>query len=178
MVNPPSAAAVRAARRTGAGRAGACLASVLALGAAALVPGTAQARPAERAGAAAQTAAACVTREGSQHTDWTGAWFDHDVVCDNSRGDIRLQSFSDSPVVARMLTTRSWFVCWKTGDPTPAGNSFWYYTQGDEIVSRPSAKGWGYLPANLVHSGSHPAPGVPKCPWALRDEAATTGGGR
>lgn len=138
--------------------AGSALGAVTVLAMMTLGPGATTAR--------ATPSAACETREGSQHVDWTGMWFDHDVVCDNSPGDVRLQSFADSPVVARMLSTRSWFVCWKTGDPTPAGNSFWYYTQGDKIIDRPSAQGWGYLPANLVHADSHPVPGLPKCPWA------------
>lgn len=115
--------------------------------------------------AAREALAACETREGVEHVDWTGMWFDHDVVCDNAPGDVRLQSFTDSPVVGRMITTRSWFVCWKTGDPHAGGNSIWYYTQGDEIVSRPATRAWGYMPAHMVHSGSHPAPGLPKCSW-------------
>ncbi|MFF5256529.1 hypothetical protein ACFY4K_31400 [Streptomyces leeuwenhoekii] len=127
---------------------------------AAAVPGTAWA-----GGAPATAATACQTREGSEHVDWTGMWFDHDVVCDNAPGDVRLQSFSSSPVVGRMLTTRSWFVCWKLGGAEADGNSIWYYTQGDEVVSRPATQAWGYLPASMVYSGTHPAPGLPRCPW-------------
>ncbi|MFF5568211.1 hypothetical protein ACFY7Z_25015 [Streptomyces sp. NPDC012623] len=115
---------------------------------------------------APRAAAACQTREGSEHVDWTGMWFDHDVVCDNSTGDVRLQSFVNSPVVGRINSTRSWFVCWKTGDGASESNNFWYYTQGDEVVSRPSTAAWGYLPASMLKSDSHPVPGLPKCSWA------------
>ncbi|MBB5121643.1 hypothetical protein AF335_08090 [Streptomyces eurocidicus] len=110
--------------------------------------------------------APCVTREGVEHIDWTGMWFDHDVVCDNSPSELRLQTYPTSPVVSMLLTTRSWVVCWKTGDPPPGGNEFYYYTQGNVIVDRPGAKGWGYLPGHLLYADGHPAPGVPKCRWA------------
>ncbi|MFE9022685.1 hypothetical protein ACFYNL_29545 [Streptomyces sp. NPDC007808] len=135
------------------------------LGAVVALVATTASGPAWAGGVPSGAAAACETREGVQHVDWTGMWFDHDVVCDNAPGDVRLQSFSASPVVGRMHTTRSWFVCWKLGDLHAGGNSIWYYTQGDEVVSRPSAQAWGYLPASMVYSGSHPAPGLTRCPW-------------
>ncbi|MEU7650011.1 MULTISPECIES: hypothetical protein [Streptomyces] len=108
---------------------------------------------------------ACVMREGSAHTDWTGMTWDADILCDNAPGDVRLQSFKDSPVVGRMVTTRSWFVCWKVGDPHAGGNNIWYYTQADEVVSRPTAQGWGYMPAVMLETPQDPVPGLPKCSW-------------
>ncbi|WP_447035175.1 hypothetical protein [Streptomyces sp. DSM 118878] len=114
---------------------------------------------------AAGSATACVMRENSPHTDWTGMTWDADILCDNAPGDVHLQSFTDSPVVGRMVTTRSWFVCWKVGDPHSGGNNIWYYTQGDEVVSRPSAQAWGYMPAVKLETEQDPVPGLPKCSW-------------
>ncbi|MGV2917637.1 hypothetical protein [Streptomyces alfalfae] len=114
---------------------------------------------------AAGAATACVMRENSPHTDWTGMTWDADILCDNTPGDVHLQSFADSPVVGRMVTTRSWFVCWKVGDPHAGGNNIWYYTQGDEIVSRPTAQAWGYMPAVRLETSQDPEPGLPKCSW-------------
>ncbi len=116
------------------------------------------------AGAAASVTP-CVMREGHPHTDWTGMKWDADILCDNAPGDVRLQSFTGSPVVGRMVTTRSWFVCWKVGDPHAGGNNIWYYTQADEVVSRPTAQGWGYMPAVMLETTEDPVPGLPKCSW-------------
>ncbi|AZM51310.1 hypothetical protein DMA15_00855 [Streptomyces sp. WAC 01529] len=121
--------------------------------------------PARASATAAVEATPCVMREGSAHTDWTGMSWDADILCDNAPGDVRLQSFTDSPVVGRMVTTRSWFVCWKVGDQHAGGNNIWYYTQGDEVVSRPTAKAWGYMPAVMLETPQDPVPGLPKCSW-------------
>ncbi|GHF67977.1 hypothetical protein GCM10010218_56880 [Streptomyces mashuensis] len=119
--------------------------------------------PAPGTAAAADGPAPCVVREGRPHTDWTGMRWDADVLCDNTAGDVRLQSFFSSPVVGRMVTTRSWFVCWKTGDPHQGGNRIWYYTQGDVITNWPLWKGWGYVPAFRTETEPDPFPGLPAC---------------
>ncbi|GHE82072.1 hypothetical protein GCM10018785_57690 [Streptomyces longispororuber] len=114
--------------------------------------------------AAAAQAAECRLRPAEQHVDWTGRRFTGDLLCEVEPGHIRLQSRSTSTVSGEMLFTPAWFVCWKQGSTYP-GTDLWYYTQGDQVVTTPAAKAWGYVPATSVKAPEHPFPNLAKCPW-------------
>ncbi|EPH41163.1 hypothetical protein ABT390_34815 [Streptomyces aurantiacus] len=114
--------------------------------------------------ATAAEAAECRLRPDEQHTDWTGRRYTGDLLCEVEPGHIRLQSRSTSPVNGTMLYSPAWFVCWKRGSTYP-GTDLWYLTQGDQVVSTPAAKAWGYVPATSVKAPSHPFPGLMECPW-------------
>lgn len=129
-------------------------ASALACGAAAVAP----------AASAAETAE-CQVRPAEQHRDWTGMDFTGDLWCELQPGFVRIQSRSTSPVVGRMLYSPSWFVCWKRGSDY-LGSDVWYYTQGDQVLTRPVTKAWGYMPAVAVKAPAPEATGLAKCPWS------------
>ena len=57
------------------------------------------------------------------------------------------QPSASSRVVNHLITTRSWFVCWTTGERQSGGSSTWYYTDGDD---RGAPYGW--LPAANVNT--------------------------
>ncbi|QIB48124.1 hypothetical protein [Streptomyces aureoverticillatus] len=116
------------------------------------------------ADAADGAAAECRLRPEEQHIDWTGRRYTGDLLCEVEPGHIRLQSRSTSPVIGTMLFSPAWFVCWKRGSNYP-GTDLWYLTQGDQVVSNPAAKAWGYVPATSVKAPSHPFPGLTQCPW-------------
>ncbi|UFQ19665.1 MULTISPECIES: hypothetical protein [Streptomyces] len=117
------------------------------------------------ASAASTAEPACWLRPGEPHRDWTGMNFAGDMWCDLTPGSVRIQSRSTSPVVGKMLFSPRWFVCWKEGSDY-MGNNIWYYTQGDQVVSSPTVKAWGYMPAVAVKAPQHPFPGLTQCPWS------------
>lgn len=137
-----------------------------ALGGVLTAPGQAVAVDAAEvaADAADGAAAECRLRPEEQHIDWTGRRYTGDLLCEVEPGHIRLQSRSTSPVIGTMLFSPAWFVCWKRGSNYP-GTDLWYLTQGDQVVSNPAAKAWGYVPATSVKAPSHPFPGLTQCPW-------------
>lgn len=115
--------------------------------------------------ASASEATECRLRPTEQHHDWTGMDFTGDLWCELQPGLVRLQSRSTSPVVGRMLYSPSWFVCWKRGSDY-LGNDVWYYTQGDQVLTRPTTKAWGYMPAVAVRAPAPETTGLAKCPWS------------
>lgn len=94
--------------------------------------------------------------------DLCGVRQDGRLYCTNTSGAPlhAAPSFSSS-VANRLQTTRSWFMCWGTGDRHARGTT-WYYTLGDDNAR------WGWIPgANLRtpdgFDGAPTARGLKQC---------------
>ncbi|WP_369216421.1 hypothetical protein [Streptomyces flavofungini] len=135
------------------------------LAAAALLCAALTAPAAAAPGAGADAEPECRLRPGEPHVDWTGMSFTGDLWCELTPGSVRIQSRSTSPVIGTMRFSPHWFVCWKEGSDY-LGSNIWYYTQGDQVVTSPKVKAWGYLPADMVEAPQHPFPGLTKCSWS------------
>ena len=81
------------------------------------------------------------------------------MVCGNQAVDVREHPWinSDSPVVNRLRTTHSTFLCYWPGAPHSGGNNIWYYTEGDDSDAK------GFVPASAVNTQKDPMPGLVKC---------------
>lgn len=135
-----------------------------ALATAALLGATMTMPPAAAAEARDQRAEhICQIRTGVSHTDHTGKTYTTDLYCENATADVFAGPQNHGTVVAKLVTTLSWFVCWETGDLHAGGNRVWYYTQGDRILNWPGRKGWGYVPAFYLWTEEDPFPGLPPC---------------
>jgi len=126
--------------------------------------------------AGASSAAAgspCQHRWNVSHSDgFNGTFNDHwteDEVCSNAYG-AQLYLGTDQRADFRsgkLLSTRSWFVCWTRGDYHRGGNNVWYYTQGDwEDPDWPGQNAWGFIPAYNIYNVRDPEPGLDHCPNA------------
>ncbi|TDD25353.1 hypothetical protein [Nonomuraea diastatica] len=85
------------------------------------------------------------------------------LYCDNAPAPIYAAPQYSRPngnperVVDRLLTTFSYFKCYRTGQQHGGGNNVWYYTYGDQTGS------WGYVAAVNVYTSVDPYPGVAHC---------------
>jgi len=66
------------------------------------------------------------------------------------------------PVSGTLLSTYSFFECYRYGDQHAGGNNIWYYTEGDRPAN--GYDGWGYVPAVDVYTPTDPMPGMTLCP--------------
>lgn len=79
------------------------------------------------------------------------------LVCGNQVVDVHEHPWLNSPVVNRLLTTHSTFLCYWHGAPHSGGNDVWYYTEGDQSDAK------GFVPASAVNTQTDPAPGLVEC---------------
>ncbi|MFF5256528.1 hypothetical protein ACFY4K_31395 [Streptomyces leeuwenhoekii] len=138
---------------------------------------TALTAPPAAAGTGQETGAQriCNTRTGVSHTDHTGQTFTTDLYCENAVADVFASPQNYGTVVAKLVTTLSWFVCWETGELHAGGNRIWYYTQGDRILNWPLREGWGYVPAFYLWTAEDPFPGLPPCVPTLKKTGPAAG---
>ncbi len=126
--------------------------------------------------------AASCSGSSQTHTDPnTGQTWGSAFTCGNDENAPLYAGANDSTLVGSMVSTSSWFVCYRHGAPHAGGNDVWYYSQGDR--STPGWEGrlaWGYMPAVNLHTSVDPAPGIPECQPALWQvkEAHADGHGR
>ncbi|MEV0262370.1 hypothetical protein AB0I49_13620 [Streptomyces sp. NPDC050617] len=152
-------------RRAPAPRRIALAAAVLGLVAGVTAAGRPEAGTGGGAAREGAPAAGCALRQQQPHKDTLGNVFTFDLYCDNLASDMYGRAAYDAPVTGRLKLSPSWFACWTQGDAPPGESKIWYYTQGDEVASRPTLKGWGLVPARVVESQKHPFPGLPRCSW-------------
>jgi hypothetical protein len=86
---------------------------------------------------------------------WTGVY-----MCPNVTTLVYERPEVAGKPISRLRTNPSWFACWTRGEEHAGGNDVWYYTQGDDTLSRPTLEAWGFVPAASVGGRAHPDPGV------------------
>lgn len=111
-------------------------------------------------------AAACTQQTGVNVRDpntgwtWTSYWW-----CPNAANATMYGDATPNTPTAQMVTTNSYFLCYRRGWVHPGGNDVWYYSQGDiALPGMGSRQAWGYMPAVAVNTHIDPWPGIPQCP--------------
>ncbi|BEL04340.1 hypothetical protein Q0Z83_025310 [Actinoplanes sichuanensis] len=92
---------------------------------------------------------------------WTGR-----TVCNNDAPAPIYQTTNAGSASAQkgwLLSTRSWFLCWKVGGDV-GGFNHWYYTVGDTTLPGRS-NAWGFVPA-IYLPYPDPIPWTPECSFA------------
>ena len=107
----------------------------------------------------------CVARP-QDRTDYLRRTFRTVYYCHNQPGAL-YETPDGATVIGWMRTTPSWVVCYRHGARRD-GADVWYYTQGDDAVPawQERRHAWGWLPPAALDVGSHPAAGVPICPFS------------
>jgi hypothetical protein len=91
---------------------------------------------------------------------WHRVWY-----CRSTAGAPQYSNADGTTMVGWMVTTTSWFLCYRRGARGQDGSDVWYYTQGDYTATGWEArKAWGYTPARYVQAVPVPFDGVPACP--------------
>jgi pimeloyl-ACP methyl ester carboxylesterase len=133
--------------------------------------------------AAAVTLAPCKRTDGTRldpNTEW---YFPSLWKCGNRGGATLYANADKKTAVGTMISTNSWFACYRRGAMHNGGNNVWYYTLGDTTVPGLTMRldthqgAWGYMPAENVLTPSDPSPGVPPCPEASSPPARSDGWG-
>src|SRR5262245_20403767 len=111
-------------------------------------------------------AAACTQQTGVSVSDpntgwsWSSYWW-----CPNAANAYMYGDATPNTPTARMVSTNSWFVCYRRGWVHAGGNDVWYYSKGDIVEPlRDDRQAWGYMPAASVGTHIDPWPGIPQCP--------------
>src|SRR3954451_7841344 len=107
---------------------------------------------------------------------WNTLWY-----CGNSAGAAVYADANSDTRTGTMNSTKSWFVCYKTGEYHAGQNNVWYYTLGDVAVANlvmhegTHVGAWGYMPALIVFTTPDPWPNIPPCPKNSPPPAKTAG---
>src|SRR4051794_21469350 len=101
------------------------------------------------AGTAATGAAAaeCTSKAESYADPNTGQSWNSVTYCgDDANTPLYVGANSSTPA-GTLLSTTSWFVCYRHGEQHAGGNDVWYYTQGDRSAEgQEFRRAWGYTP--------------------------------